>query len=356
MKDTSTGHKKIKLRNALIGGVIIVIALFVSLSGIVYGLPRNAVAMRLRDLLPFPLIVINRTHIISFADADDNLKSIQRFYESQSENLSKAGLRVDFSTPEGKRRLMIREKELLNKLSEDTAIKILAEERGIAVSSDDVTRAVNQKMGALGNDTEGASQRLMSLYGWSIDDFKQKVVQPEMYRDLLAQQYSQNIDIAGVANQRIDDAKKALQKGSSFDDVAKQYSQGSSALQGGELGWLPVSDVVPEVGRAIKNQKIKQASDVIESSLGFHIVIVEEKKQINGVDMLRLKQIFTHKISFADWLTSEMKKMSFSVWSKEYQWQDDTARIDFRDPIMKAFEKETLQKSQGDASLLFEGD
>lgn len=343
----------VSVRTLLKSGAIVLSGFFAVLTLITYLFPQASWVTRIRSVVPYPAIVVNGTDSILFRDADSDLASIKRFYESQSDDLSKAGIRIDFSTPEGKKRLMIREKELLNKMVEDKAIAKLAQERDIVITPEAVKQAVNEKMGAFGNNEDDVSAQLDRLYGWTIDDFERKIVQPEMYKDALSKVYAQDTDTSSQAKKKIEDAQGEVKQRVSFDDVARKYSEGTTAQEGGELGWIPAATLTPEINQAIQKQKIGQVSDIIESPLGFHIVMVEERKQEQGQDMFRLKQIFTRKVTFSDWLTSQMKQMNIVVLFKGYMWDKETARVEFKQPEMKAFEEEALQKSQGDTSLLF---
>jgi peptidyl-prolyl cis-trans isomerase SurA len=72
--------------------------------------------------------------------------------------------------------------------------------------------------------------------------------------------------------------QKLLDDGADFAEVAAGYSDGQNALEGGELGWrqkgeLPslFADVVPTLAEG-------EASEVLRSGSGFHIVRVAEKK------------------------------------------------------------------------------
>ncbi|HSY26099.1 MAG TPA: peptidylprolyl isomerase, partial [Burkholderiaceae bacterium] len=61
--------------------------------------------------------------------------------------------------------------------------------------------------------------------------------------------------------------------GAKFEDLAKEFSNDSSASKGGDLGWLYVGDV-PEFDDAISKLKDGEISDPIESSNGMHIIQV----------------------------------------------------------------------------------
>jgi hypothetical protein len=239
-------------------------------------------------------------------------------------------------------------------MAEDKVIQMLADERHISIPQNVVNEAVTKKIATIGNNSDDVAKQLDRLYGWTMSDFETKIVQPEMYRDALSKAYEQNTDTSSHAKKIMESAASELKQGTPFEEVAKKYSEGQTARDGGELGWIATSTLTPEIASAIKDQKINRVTgDITESALGFHIVMVEERKQENNQEVVRLKQIFAKKATFDDWLTVQMKQMNVTILFKGYMWDKDTARIEFKQPEMKSFEENILKNSQGDASVLF---
>lgn len=82
------------------------------------------------------------------------------------------------------------------------------------------------------------------------------------------------------AKRRLSFALEQIRQGAStFDALAKRYSQDGSAAKGGDLGWLYPGDTVPEFEREMNQLSIGGISPVFESRFGFHIVQVEERRQ-----------------------------------------------------------------------------
>jgi parvulin-like peptidyl-prolyl isomerase len=344
--------KKVKIRTAILAVAVLASVLALGSAVAVYAAPESAMGRFLRKALPYPAVVINGRETISFRELDENLRSIRRFYESQADKLSESGWRVDFSTPEGQKRLALHEKELLNKMTEDAVIEMLAKERGITITQETVRQEFDRKLKELG-DEEGLKEKLDRLYGWGIADFQEKIVRPSMYKEELEKAFAREVDTSSDAKKKIEEARQALRDGKSFEDVAGDYSEWATAQDGGDLGWIAVEDLAPEIVAALKNQTPNRPGEVIESSLGFHIVLLEEKKREQGRDTVRLKQIFARKLTFSDWLSDQMARQSVRVWFRGYGWNPESARIEFTRPEMKAFEEKPPEQFQGDASLIF---
>jgi len=76
-------------------------------------------------------------------------------------------------------------------------------------------------------------------------------------------------------------AQKALQRirgGEDFAKVARELSQGPSAPEGGDLGWLRRGVVQPEVEKAAFALESGQVSDLVRTKTGFQILKVEERR------------------------------------------------------------------------------
>jgi peptidyl-prolyl cis-trans isomerase SurA len=77
------------------------------------------------------------------------------------------------------------------------------------------------------------------------------------------------------------DAERVLQRlktGEDFATVAKQVSQGPSAADGGDLGWLRRGTIQKALEDAAFGLKDGQVSGIVQAGPGLHIVKVEERR------------------------------------------------------------------------------
>lgn len=72
--------------------------------------------------------------------------------------------------------------------------------------------------------------------------------------------------------------KQRIHSGESFTQLAVRHSEGSNALQGGDLGWMAEDEVPTFFADAITTLEEGQVSDVIESPSGFHLVKLAAKE------------------------------------------------------------------------------
>jgi peptidyl-prolyl cis-trans isomerase C len=79
-----------------------------------------------------------------------------------------------------------------------------------------------------------------------------------------------------VATQaQAEDIIKQLNKGASFDALAKKYSTDPGSVNGGDLGWFKKTDMVPDFANAAFAMKDGQISQTpVHSQFGWHVIQV----------------------------------------------------------------------------------
>lgn len=352
-------HSKMKKEKKNVKGLtflytaILLLILLVVLNGvfIYFFNASNNFEKKIEGIIPYPEAIMGYQHLITFNDVEDNLKAVKSFYENQ--NFSSIGLRVDFSTDDGKKRLKIKEKEILNKMIEDFAVEKIAKKSGVKITEDDANQEMSRVLKEYGTE-DLTREKLNDLYGWTLEDFKQKVVKPDMYRKELEKIYEKDDKLNEQPRQKIEDAMKDLKTNNDFPRTAKKFSEGASATEGGELGWLKKDQLIMEIADAIIVLKKGDRSEILESSLGFHIVEMEDlKKGENGENLFKIRQIFVAKETFADWLGEKMKGISVVVLAKDFVWNKNSLIVEFNNADLKSFEENVSKDSQGDASVIF---
>ena len=87
-----------------------------------------------------------------------------------------------------------------------------------------------------------------------------------------------------------------IRGGASFAAIARQFSQGSGATQGGDIGWIQQGQLAPEINRALAGGGAGQVSAPVRTANGFHILGVREKRTVSlgdpGKASLNLMQAF----------------------------------------------------------------
>ena len=80
------------------------------------------------------------------------------------------------------------------------------------------------------------------------------------------------------ARKKIQEVQQKLQKGEDFVTLAKTYSEGPSAPQGGNLGYFRRGQMVKPFEDAAFKLKPGETSDIVETRFGYHLIKVIDKQ------------------------------------------------------------------------------
>ncbi|MBU1185130.1 MAG: peptidyl-prolyl cis-trans isomerase [Proteobacteria bacterium] len=113
---------------------------------------------------------------------------------------------------------------------------------------------------------------------------------------------------------------RRLMNGESFDQLSAKYSEGPAAATGGDIGYVERGMIIHEVEDVAFKLPLQQISGVIESSVGFHIVQVIDRRGagIKGIESVReeiREKIDREKMEkkFEEWLEALRKKSNIGI-------------------------------------------
>ncbi|HSH99310.1 MAG TPA: peptidylprolyl isomerase, partial [Reyranella sp.] len=86
------------------------------------------------------------------------------------------------------------------------------------------------------------------------------------------------IDQADEAKRSADRVIEQLRRGASFPALAQQFSQGATAQQGGDLGWILPGSLDPAIDAALDKLAPRQPSEAIRTPAGYHILLVVDRR------------------------------------------------------------------------------
>jgi len=90
---------------------------------------------------------------------------------------------------------------------------------------------------------------------------------------LLSVEKDSKDDAKATARARLEAIKRDIEDGANFADQATIHSECPSGKQaGGSLGWFSQGMMAPEIDKAVFSMEVGQVSDVVESTLGFHLI------------------------------------------------------------------------------------
>jgi parvulin-like peptidyl-prolyl isomerase len=81
-----------------------------------------------------------------------------------------------------------------------------------------------------------------------------------------------------------------LLKGADFEALARNYSEGPHAADGGLLGWVRPGEMLPELDHALFRLVPGELSSPIRTRLGFHLVKVVERRMRSADEAVETRQ------------------------------------------------------------------
>jgi peptidyl-prolyl cis-trans isomerase SurA len=111
---------------------------------------------------------------------------------------------------------------------------------------------------------------------------------------------------------------RRLKGGSDFYALAKEYSKGPGADQGGDIGYIADDDLAPFIENAIRNLKVNEFSDVVAVPPGVYLIkVVDVQKEMQDASDASARekaerQLFQNEVKrkFDDWVR-ELESRSF---------------------------------------------
>jgi peptidyl-prolyl cis-trans isomerase SurA len=162
--------------------------------------------------------------------------------------------------------------------TEDQLQKALAEEGVTLESVKETTRrrividAV--KRSEIGGRIIVADKDVEDYYDKHKEDYKEEE-QVRLQEIVLTGEGDSGGDVEKEANQLY----QLIMKGTSFPELAIFFSQAPTAEHGGDMGFLKVSDLTPDIQGLLKTLKIGEVAKPLKTSYGLHIIKLLDRKE-----------------------------------------------------------------------------
>jgi len=128
--------------------------------------------------------------------------------------------------------------------------------------------------------------------------------------------------------QQVSTIRQAFKSGITFEELSKLHSADSSAQHtGGKLGIFKPEDLLAEIGEATKNLKRGEISNVVQTSIGNHLLYIYEEQFPQDLDCTNLSEDQNNKYSNA--LYSEKREALLNTYMDELY---ACAYVEIKDP------------------------
>ncbi len=184
----------------------------------------------------------------------------------------------------------------------------LAKKYNITMSNEELEAKKAELFSQYGE--ESVKQNIQQSYGWDFDMFVEKILQPSLLNEKVREGFAASVDANQFTQEEAslkhilfkvenpEDAKEKsakkiqadsvlmrLKRGEDFAKLATEFSgDDGSKESGGDLGWLPKGATVEPFNTLAFSIELKKLSDVIETSYGYHILFVNERRTVPNFD------------------------------------------------------------------------
>ena len=221
---------------------------------------------RVTQVVPFPVARTGK-QFVSYENYLFELRHYTHYYETQ--------LKRDFDDPGNKQQLEDYKKRSLDKVVNDALIKQVAKQKAISVSDAEVDEQINlaRTQNRLGGSNRVFEDVIREYYGWSLNDFRRS-----LRSQLLEEKVNAALDTDDQS--RAAQAEAAIGIGTSFADVAKQFSDDTAtSAVGGEFGIVDKSNtaVAPQTLDTLFRLKTNEVSQpiIVSYDTGYAFEIIK---------------------------------------------------------------------------------
>jgi foldase protein PrsA len=282
----------------IVGGVVAVILLTIIAFGVaIYKYKQTNRAVRIvASVVPYPVSSVNGNVIWNttiYKDYLFELASVKKFYTSQGQDLNSA---------EGKKKLAQLKQDLIKQQEDNLLVEQAARKYKIVVTNKEVDAEFNELVKNAGG-IDKVKSTLDKLYGWTVDDFREKV-RESIVQKKLGEKIAADPSLNGGAQKQAEDILKQVRGGGDFAELAKKYSQDGSASNGGDLGFFGKGQMVPEFEQAAFALETGAVSGIVKTQYGYHIIKVTDKKD----DQVKASHILIKGTDLESWLKAQRTK------------------------------------------------
>lgn len=293
-----------------------IIALGIFASGLyVFGLQGAWVDSTVKAV-PVPVAFVNG-HSVPYRDYMEDVSSL-RYYIANSQNQDTTKKPNDQDL----------KKIVLNRMVYDAVLYQAAQRYHVTVTQSELNRQLQDIAAAAGSD-KNIDKALQQLYGMSRAQFLNKVLKPNLTFQALGSAIASDKALEETTKQKADEVLQKVKEGkTSFEDLAKQYSNDTTAPAGGDLGFFGKGQMVKEFEDAAFALKPGEISNLVKTQFGYHIIkVIEHVTDKKKGEQVSAKHILIQTPNADNYLQGQIKQAQVFILPKGYSWDKENGWV-----------------------------
>ncbi|MFH1171217.1 MAG: peptidylprolyl isomerase [bacterium] len=273
---------------------------------------KGAIVDRAVKTIPFPVALADST-VIRFSDYQEDVKTLKYYFDHNATDTT--GQQQQKPSAEEMTATVI------NRLIYDSTVARLVEENGISVTEAELDTQATEIAKESGSQEE-MDKLLSSLYGWGVPQFKQKVLRPYLELQKLGQKLDETGTLNGDAKKRADEVLAKVQAGKqTFEELAKQYSDDTTASVGGDLGFFASGTMDPTIDDALAKMKAGQTSTLVLAEDGYHILkLIETLEDQESGTQYHASDILIRTRTIDDFVNERIAQSTIRLFLPGFSW------------------------------------
>ncbi|RJO60772.1 hypothetical protein C4544_04425, partial [candidate division WS5 bacterium] len=251
-------------------------------------------------IIPFPAFFVNGTPV-SYARYQDYKKAYTTYV---TEFYIKGEKKIDINSDEAKKILSDSDKRIKDLLVKNTIIKNEVKKRKIKYTKEELDKSFDEFVKRTGGDEE-VKNNLKKYYGLTVERFKTEFFVDTFLSGKLQNAFQEDKSLNAEVEKKANEVLAKVKAGEDFAELAKKYSEDSTASKGGDLDFVKKGQLVPEFEDALwKLTAPGQTSELVKTVYGYHIIKLVE---IKGEER-KASHILIKTKDYETWLDEEVKK------------------------------------------------
>lgn len=195
---------------------------------------------------------------------------------------------VDWDDPETRSHLPELQEQVLDQLIWRVLTRQLADQEGITIDPEKVETEVADLQADIQSSEAYADWDSFLAESYLTEESVRSLIADTMLMEALLELHSgpksvEQVHASHILVETEETGQEVLDKlaaDEEFADLAAEYSTDpGSKVQGGDLGWFPRGAMVPEFEEAAFSLEPGETSDLVQTSFGYHIILVHEKEE-----------------------------------------------------------------------------